>query len=80
LGDADKPAPRNQDARSRSESPQPQLIASTKLVPRRCVTQRPVFCPSLTPLSDVPTKKGHLMILVDATQNFWERRWFVLRR
>ena len=37
LGDADKPAPRNQDARSRSESPQPQLIASTKLVPRRCV-------------------------------------------
>jgi kinesin family protein 1 len=30
--------------------------------------------------SDVPTKKGHLMILVDATQDVWERRWFVLRR
>lgn len=64
LGDADKPAPRIQDARSRSESPQSQLIASTKLVPR----------------SDVPTKKGHLMILVDATEDIWERRWFVLRR
>ena len=26
------------------------------------------------------TKKGHLLILVDANQNVWERRWFVLRR
>ncbi|KAH9991622.1 hypothetical protein BJV74DRAFT_877977 [Russula compacta] len=60
--DAGNPAPRYQDAHSRSESPQ--LVASTKLVPR----------------SDVPTKKGHLMILVDATQDIWERRWFVLRR
>jgi kinesin family protein 1 len=41
-----------------------QLVSSTKLVPR----------------SDVPTKKGHLMILVDANQDIWERRWFVLRR
>ncbi|KAH9027235.1 kinesin-like protein [Lactarius pseudohatsudake] len=41
-----------------------QLISSTKLVPR----------------SDVPTKKGHLMILVDANQDIWERRWFVLQR
>ncbi|KAF8495218.1 kinesin-like protein [Russula emetica] len=64
LGDANRLALRNQDARRRSESPQPQLIASTKLVPR----------------SDVPTKKGHLKILVDATQDIWERRWFVLRR
>ncbi|KAF8264294.1 kinesin-like protein [Lactarius quietus] len=41
-----------------------QLVSSTKLVPR----------------SDVPTKKGHLMILVDANQDLWERRWFVLQR
>ncbi|KAI0069239.1 kinesin-domain-containing protein [Artomyces pyxidatus] len=41
-----------------------QLVASTKLVPR----------------SDIPTKKGHLMILIDATQDTWERRYFVLRR
>ncbi|KAF5331735.1 hypothetical protein D9611_007587 [Ephemerocybe angulata] len=26
------------------------------------------------------TKKGHLHILVDAGQNVWERRWFVLKR
>jgi len=60
--DLSKRASRYQDTHSRSESPQ--LVASTKLVPR----------------SDVPTKKGHLMILVDATQDIWERRWFVLRR
>lgn len=30
--------------------------------------------------SDTPTKKGHLMILTDASQNTWEKRWFVLRR
>ncbi|KAI0253043.1 kinesin-like protein [Lactifluus subvellereus] len=41
-----------------------QLVSSTKLVPR----------------SDVPTKKGHLMILIDANHDIWERRWFVLRR
>ncbi|KAI0260499.1 kinesin-like protein [Gloeopeniophorella convolvens] len=41
-----------------------QLVSSTKLVPR----------------SDVPTKKGHLMILIDANQDIWEKRWFVLRR
>ncbi|TFY83857.1 hypothetical protein EWM64_g137 [Hericium alpestre] len=41
-----------------------QLISSTKLVPR----------------SDVPTKRGHLSILLDASQDIWERRWFVLRR
>ncbi|KAA1465952.1 kinesin-like protein [Dentipellis sp. KUC8613] len=47
------------------ESGEPlQLISTTKLVPR----------------SDVPTKKGHLMILLDASQDVWERRWFVLRR
>jgi kinesin family protein 1 len=40
------------------------LISDTKLVPR----------------SDTPTKKGHLMLLTDASQNVWERRWFVLRR
>jgi len=62
LGDTRQPTPRYEDAHSRSVSPQ--LVASTKLVPR----------------SDVPTKKGHLMILVDATQDVWERRWFVLRR
>ncbi|TFK56261.1 kinesin-like protein [Heliocybe sulcata] len=40
------------------------LIGNAKLVPR----------------SDTPTKKGHLMILADASQNIWEKRWFVLRR
>ncbi|KAI0751639.1 kinesin-domain-containing protein [Daedaleopsis nitida] len=40
------------------------LNASTKLVPR----------------NDGPTKKGHLMLMIDANENVWERRWFVLRR
>ncbi|KAF8075903.1 kinesin-like protein [Lyophyllum atratum] len=40
------------------------LISDTKLIPR----------------SDGATKKGHLMILTDASQDTWERRWFVLRR
>lgn len=30
--------------------------------------------------SDSATKKGHLLILTDAGQNKWERRWFVLKR
>ncbi|RPD62104.1 kinesin-domain-containing protein [Lentinus tigrinus ALCF2SS1-7] len=40
------------------------LNSSTKLVPR----------------NDGPTKKGHLMLMTDANENTWERRWFVLRR
>ncbi|KAJ7229095.1 kinesin-like protein [Mycena pura] len=42
------------------------LISETKLIPR----------------SDAngSTKKGHLMILTDASQNIWEKRWFVLKR
>ncbi|KAF7301241.1 Kinesin-like protein [Mycena indigotica] len=42
------------------------LISETKLIPR----------------SDAngSTKKGHLLILTDASQNVWEKRWFVLRR
>ncbi|TFY52398.1 hypothetical protein EVJ58_g10040 [Rhodofomes roseus] len=40
------------------------LISSTKVVPR----------------NDGPTKKGHMMIMIDANENVWERRWFVLRR
>ncbi|KAG6918495.1 hypothetical protein DXG01_013855 [Tephrocybe rancida] len=40
------------------------LISDTKLIPK----------------SDGATKKGHLMILTDASQDIWERRWFVLRR
>ncbi|KZT20641.1 kinesin-like protein [Neolentinus lepideus HHB14362 ss-1] len=40
------------------------LIGNAKLVPR----------------SDTPLKKGHLMILTDASHNVWEKRWFVLRR
>ncbi|KAJ7067845.1 kinesin-like protein [Mycena amicta] len=42
------------------------LISETKLIPR----------------SDVNglTKRGHLLILTDASQNVWEKRWFVLRR
>ncbi|KAI0922064.1 hypothetical protein AcV5_000508 [Taiwanofungus camphoratus] len=40
------------------------LTSSTKVVPR----------------NDGPTKKGHMMIMVDANENVWERRWFVLRR
>lgn len=58
------------------------LTAQTKLVPRKYVTTLSrlpcrdvdIFC------SDGPTKKGHLMVMVDATENAWERRWFVLRR
>ena len=30
--------------------------------------------------SDTTTKKGHLLILTDARDNIWEKRWFVLRR
>ncbi|KAK0467775.1 kinesin-like protein [Desarmillaria tabescens] len=40
------------------------FVSETKVVPR----------------SDGATKKGHLMILVDAGQNIWEKRWFVLKR
>ncbi|KJA21710.1 hypothetical protein HYPSUDRAFT_41858 [Hypholoma sublateritium FD-334 SS-4] len=40
------------------------LISETKVVPR----------------SDGSTKKGHLMILTDASQDIWERKWFVLKR
>ncbi|KAF8883405.1 hypothetical protein BD779DRAFT_1539769 [Infundibulicybe gibba] len=39
------------------------LISETKLIPRS---------------SDSASKKGHLLILSDAVQNVWERRWFVL--
>jgi hypothetical protein len=35
---------------------------------------------SLILCSDSATKKGHLHVLVDAGQNTWERRWFVLKR
>ncbi|EJD54101.1 kinesin-like protein [Auricularia subglabra TFB-10046 SS5] len=34
----------------------------------------------IMPRTDGATKKGHLMILLDATENVWEKRWFVLRR
>ncbi|KAG5732272.1 Kinesin-like protein [Termitomyces sp. T112] len=40
------------------------LTSDTKLIPR----------------NDGATKKGHLMILTDASRDIWERRWFVLRR
>ncbi|EKM59534.1 uncharacterized protein PHACADRAFT_137422 [Phanerochaete carnosa HHB-10118-sp] len=30
--------------------------------------------------NDAPTKKGHLMVMTDANENTWEKRWFVLRR
>ncbi|KAG8935241.1 kinesin-like protein Klp8 [Tulasnella sp. 418] len=30
--------------------------------------------------TDTSLKKGHLMVLVDAKESKWERRWFVLRR
>ncbi|KAL5530751.1 hypothetical protein ACEPAF_7009 [Sanghuangporus sanghuang] len=43
---------------------EPKFVATAKLISR----------------SDNPTKKGHLMILTDATENKWERRWFVLKR
>ena len=29
---------------------------------------------------DGATKKGHLMLLIDANCNLWDKRWFVLRR
>ncbi|KAL0566226.1 hypothetical protein V5O48_015791 [Marasmius crinis-equi] len=40
------------------------LISETKIISR----------------SDGATKKGHLLILTDAIQNVWEKRWFVLKR
>ncbi|ESK87954.1 kinesin family protein [Moniliophthora roreri MCA 2997] len=40
------------------------LISETKIITR----------------SDGSTKKGHLLILTDAMQSVWEKRWFVLRR
>jgi len=40
------------------------FVAQTKVMPR----------------IDTPTKKGHLMILTNAGENIWEKRWFVLRR
>ncbi|KIJ70625.1 hypothetical protein HYDPIDRAFT_172396 [Hydnomerulius pinastri MD-312] len=35
---------------------------------------------TIVPRSDGPTKRGHLLILIDASQDIWEKRWFVLRR
>ncbi|KIK55370.1 hypothetical protein GYMLUDRAFT_47928 [Collybiopsis luxurians FD-317 M1] len=40
------------------------LISETKIIPR----------------SDSATKKGHLLILTDASLGTWEKRWFVLKR
>ncbi|TRM68597.1 hypothetical protein BD626DRAFT_118862 [Schizophyllum amplum] len=40
------------------------LVSETKLVPR----------------TDGVTKKGYLLILTDAVQGQWEKRWFVLKR
>ncbi|RXW24238.1 hypothetical protein EST38_g1621 [Candolleomyces aberdarensis] len=40
------------------------FVSETKLVPR----------------TDSATKKGHMHVLIDAGQNIWERRWFVLKR
>ncbi|KAF9032663.1 kinesin-domain-containing protein [Hymenopellis radicata] len=42
------------------------FVSETKVVPRSDTNSA--------------TKKGHLMILTDAGQNIWERRWFVLKR
>ncbi|KAJ7896033.1 kinesin-like protein [Mycena olivaceomarginata] len=42
------------------------LISETKLIPRSDASGS--------------TKKGHLMVLTDASQNIWEKRWFVLKR
>ncbi|KAJ7638375.1 kinesin-like protein [Roridomyces roridus] len=42
------------------------LISETKLIPKSDASGS--------------TKKGHLMILTDAGQNVWEKRWFVLKR
>ncbi|KAI0075401.1 kinesin-domain-containing protein [Panus rudis PR-1116 ss-1] len=35
---------------------------------------------SVVPRSDAYTRKGYLHLLTDATENTWEKRWFVLRR
>ncbi|KAF9526270.1 kinesin-like protein [Crepidotus variabilis] len=40
------------------------LISETKVIAR----------------SDSATKKGHLLIMTDASQDIWERKWFVLKR
>ncbi|KAF9242944.1 hypothetical protein BU15DRAFT_86709 [Melanogaster broomeanus] len=35
---------------------------------------------TLVPRSDGPTKRGYLLILTNASQDTWDKRWFVLRR
>ena len=66
------------------------LISQTKVVPRKYVSMFHIISHishmglllthRVTERSDGPTKKGHLMVLIDANENTWERRWFVLRR
>ena len=58
------------------------LTSTTKLVGHRyghlgyrCEGKTHLLCSS-----DAPTKKGYLTILSDASQNTWEKRWFVLKR
>lgn len=57
------------------------LTSTTKLVGRRYAhpayqrEEETYLCSS-----DAPTKKGYLTMLTDASQNTWEKRWFVLRR
>ena len=58
------------------------LTSTTKLVGRRYdhSTYQREGESHLLCFSDASTKKGYLMILTDASQNTWEKRWFVLRR
>ncbi|KAG1739940.1 uncharacterized protein EDB91DRAFT_1053464 [Suillus paluster] len=37
-------------------------------------------CTTLVPRRQAPDYSSHLLILTDASQNIWEKRWFVLRR
>lgn len=57
------------------------LTSETKIVPRRYElrVQLSHFLNKIVS-SDSATKKGHLLILTDASQNTWEKRWFVLKR
>lgn len=54
--------------------------------PKKAQTYQPVedmklnSVTNLVSRSDSPTKRGYLMILTDASQDVWEKRWFVLRR
>ncbi|KIJ56915.1 hypothetical protein M422DRAFT_23046 [Sphaerobolus stellatus SS14] len=56
--------------KTKSKLPEPLISDTLKLVAQAKLVSR----------IDSPTKKGYLMILTNAGEGTWEKRWFVLRR